>query len=348
MLSREVRRALEQEVIGQPRAIDALVRAVTIAYSDLGDREAPAGMFLFLGPSGTGKTHIVRSLARALHGDLRRLLAVDCVQMGQQEDWQELGRWLEPHFHHVLPGHGERVRAMEPLTILLVEHLEAVRSEFTQGLVAAFETGRLALPDGVVGSLRNSLVVFTSRLCAKEIYGEDRQEIGFSPAGGDVSASERERIFRLCCDQVEQAWGNDFLGHLDDLILFHRLRESQLPAILERFRSELNRRLAEVRVRVELEPEATRFLLERGGRFLQHGAWYLGKVFRRYVLFPMADLISGGLLRRGSRVVVRLVDGEPEVAVLPDETAVAAGRGDAAPGVEIPVVWDEASAAIPL
>jgi ATP-dependent Clp protease ATP-binding subunit ClpC len=346
VLSLNIQRALEQEIVGQPRAVDALVRAVTIAHSDLSEREAPVGMFLFLGPSGTGKTHIVQSLARVLHGDTGRLVAVDCVQLGQQDDWQELGRWIAPHFRFAVPGYDESVRKMAPLSILLIEHLEAVRSEFTQGLVAAFETGRVALTEGLTGSLRDSLVVFTSRLCAREIFGEDRQEIGFSPTSSDAEESERERIFRVCCDHVEQAWGTDFLGHLDDLIIFHRLREQHLPLILQRFVSELNRRLAPVRVRVELESEVAHFLLERGGRFLKHGAWYLGKVFRRHVLFPMADLTSGGMLQRGSRILVRLVDGAPCMSVVDGGPAETQPDLEDAGGMEIPIVWDETAAAV--
>jgi ATP-dependent Clp protease ATP-binding subunit ClpC len=346
LLSLSIQRALEEDVVGQPRAVEALVRNVTIAHSDLSGTEAPAGIFLFLGPSGTGKTHIARSLARALHGDTEQLAVVDCVRLDPQDDWQDLMRQLSPHFRYPVPGRGDRVRALAPLSILLVEHLEAVRSEFTQALVAAFETGRVALPDGGSGSLRGCLVLLTSRLCAREIYGEDRQEIGFSSTSGDMEDSERERIYNLCCESVEQAWGTDFIGHLDDLIVFHRLRERHLPLILERFLAELNRRLAGVRVRLELEPEAERFLIERGARFLQHGAWYLGKVFRRFLLFPMADLVSSDGVRSGSRVSVRLVDGELRLSVATDDRDAALIAPEDRSVVDIPIVWDESSAPV--
>lgn len=341
MLSVSIQRALESEVVGQPRAVEALVRSVTIAHSDLSGREAPVGMFLFLGPSGTGKTHIARSLARVLHGDTERLAVVDCVQLEQQDDWQELVRRISPHFRYPVPGHGEQVRAMAPLSVLLIEHLEAVRSEFAQALVAAFETGRVALPDDAAGSLRGCIVLLTSRLCGREIFGEDRQEIGFSPASGDMEERERARIYDSCCESVELAWGTDFLGHLDDLIIFHRLQERHLPPILERFVTELNRKLAEHQVRVELEETATRFLLDRGARFLQHGAWYLGKVFRRFVLFPTADLASSDRLRPGSRISVRLVDDSLELTVEAEEAGGEPVEREGGTGIDIPIAWDE-------
>ena len=90
MRSLNIQRELEREIIGQPRAIDTLVRAATLGHSGLCGNDAPAGMFLMLGPSGTGKTHIACSLAHVLHGDTDRLSVVDCVQMSNEDEWQQL------------------------------------------------------------------------------------------------------------------------------------------------------------------------------------------------------------------------------------------------------------------
>jgi O-6-methylguanine DNA methyltransferase len=130
MLAERLTTAMENELVGQRRAIEALVRSVTIAQSGLTDSDAPAGMFLFLGPSGTGKSHAARALTRVLHGDLEKLLVVDCVQLDEQGDWQELVRQMAPHFREPVPGHGEQLRAMAPMSVLLVEHLEAAGTEF--------------------------------------------------------------------------------------------------------------------------------------------------------------------------------------------------------------------------
>jgi ATP-dependent Clp protease ATP-binding subunit ClpA len=197
------------------------------------------------------------------------------------------------------------------------------------------------MPDGAYGSLRGSLVLMTSHLCAREIFGEDRQEIGFSPASGDMVEIEKARIFNLCCTAVERLWGTDFLGHLDDLIIFHRLREPHLPLVLQRFLDELNRQLAHERIRVELDAAATRFLLERSARFLQHGAWYVGKVFRRFVLFPVADLAASEQLPPESRVSAEL-DGErlrfSVTAEAPEARPPMSREGGL---VDIPIAWDD-------
>ena len=228
---------------------------------------------------------------------------------------------------------------MAPLSILLFEHLEAVRWEFAQSLLSAFESGRVGLGDGGYGSFRGCLVLMTSRLCAKEIFGEDRPEIGFSSGQGDLPESEKKRIFDACRESVEAAWGHDFLGHVDDLILFHRLRESHLPLLLERLLDELNRRLQPDCVHVELEADATRFLVERGARFLDHGAWYLCKVFRRFVVFPLAELSASGVLRAGAQITLRRQnDG---LAFVPFNVAPPVVVPGPSAAVEVPIVWDE-------
>jgi ATP-dependent Clp protease ATP-binding subunit ClpC len=338
MLAERLTTAMENELVGQRRAIEALVRSVTIAKSGLTDSDAPAGMFLFLGPSGTGKSHAARALTRVLHGDLEKLLVVDCVQLDEQGDWQELVRQMAPHFREPVPGHGEQLRAMAPMSVLLVEHLEAAGTEFAQALVSAFEHGRVALADGVSGSLRNCIVVMTSRLCAREIYGEDRQEIGFCSPTGEIEESEKARIFGLCCDVVERAWGSDFLGHIDDLIIFHRLRDNQLPLILQHFVDALNQRLAGAAIRVELSAPAREFLVQRGASFLEHGAWYMEKVFRRFILFPVSDMASGDSLACGGRIDISLVGErlcfQVNAAAAPSSEIVA----------EIPIDWQPTTA----
>jgi ATP-dependent Clp protease ATP-binding subunit ClpC len=339
----EIQRALEKELVGHPGAVRAMVRSVPIARGGLCDGEAPVGLFLFLGPSGTGKTHTARTLARVLHGTTERLVAIDCVGLEHQQEKQELARQIAPHFRYPVPGYGDQLRAMAPLSILLFEHLEAVRWEFAQSLLSAFESGRISLGDGGYGSFRGCLVLMTSRLCAKEIFGEDRPEIGFSSGQGDLPESEKKRIFDACRESVEAAWGHDFLGHLDDLILFHRLRETHLPLLLERLLDELNRRLEHEHIRVALEPDATRFLVQRGARFLDHGAWYLGKVFRRFVVFPLAELSASGVLRTGARITLRR-EGDG-LACVPLDAAPAVVATDPLATVDVPIVWDETTTA---
>jgi ATP-dependent Clp protease ATP-binding subunit ClpA len=342
VLSLDIQCALEREVVGQSRAVRTLARALTISRSGLGHQGGAAGVYLFLGPTGTGKTHFAHVLARIVHGDARRLAVVDCASLGEAEDWSRAAAHVAAQLG---AGAGTR-HASGSGPIVLIEHLESARPEFVRWLLAALESGSVTLPDGESGSLRGCLVLLTSNLCAREIYGEDRQ-VGFSPAT-ELEESEKARIFQLCSTAAERRWGTDLLTHIDDLVVFHRLRKRHLPFILRRLMRELNRQLTARAVRCELSAAAMDFLVERADRFLAHGAWYLVKVYRRFVVFPLADLLTSGRLPAGSAVDVELEESDRLCFRVTPGAAAETRGGEASARLQIPVAWNDGVLARPL
>jgi ATP-dependent Clp protease ATP-binding subunit ClpC len=342
LLSHSIQSFLEREVVGQSRAVNTLTRSLTVALSGLDTPEAPIGSYLFVGPSGTGKSHIARMLVRFLGGPAERLVAVDCSQLGGPNELQSLSGLLAPYFRGAAGREEGPAELLRP-SILLVENLESAKPVFVRALLAAVEDGRLRLPDGQQGSLAGCLVLLTSSICSAEIYGGDRRDIGFSSGAQDLEEREKARIYQICAAAVEKRWGPRLLGHLDDLIVFHRLRERDLPRILERQLAELNERLASRQIRVELTPSARSYLLARGSGYPRHGAWFLIKSFRRYVLFPIADIVADGAAS-AAQVQVDLEGGERLRFLVR-----AVGRDEAAPdgrgGAPIPVEWDGAPVA---
>lgn len=343
MLSLDIRCALERDVVGQSRPVQTIVRALTVSLAGLAQPGSPLGIYLFVGPTGTGKTHLARSVAKLLHGDPRLLAVVDCIQIGGPDDWGALTRQIAPHFREPVPGQGDAVVSMGPLSVLLVEHLECARPDLVQALFTALESGYLMLPDGRCGNLAGCLTLVTSSLCAREIYDAARPEIGFSPAR-EIEETERARIYQSVCVAADKLWGPDFLGHLDDLLVFHPLTEADLPFILRRLILQINERLAVRGISCELEPEAARFLLSRGAAFLRNGAWTLARVVRRFVLFPVADLVHAGDLPPGSRIRVA-ADGDQRLRfdVRSGTPQAVVARADRDPRIEVPVEWDSLS-----
>jgi ATP-dependent Clp protease ATP-binding subunit ClpC len=341
-----IRCALEREVVGQPRPLETLVRTLTVATARLANPVSPLGIYLFVGPSGTGKTHLARSVATFLHGDPRRLVVLDCIQLGGREEWSTVARQLSPYFRYSASEQSDSVLTMGPLSVLLVEHLEWARPEIVQSLVTAIETGYLMLPDGKCGSLTGCLVLMTSNLCARDIYDAGRPEIGFSPAK-EIEDTEKARIYQLVTNAAEKQWGPDFLGHLDDLLVFHRLREHHLPFILRRLVLQLNSRLASRRVACEIDPEAAEFLLSRGATYLRSGAWILVRVFRRFVLFPVADLVHSRSLPPGSLVrVSREGDDRLRFDILAGRAPAPQVIADVDQPIPVPLDWAEDAAPV--
>jgi len=277
-----------------------------------------------------------------VHGSTERLIVANCIQTGDQNGLDVLTRQLAPHLRRVGAGHPRRPQTRQPFSILLVEHLESANPAVVRGLVAALDAGQMMLPDGDYGSLAGCLVLMTTDLCAHEIYETGRKEIGFSSGSADLEESEKASIYRLCVGAAEKAWGSEFLAHLDDLIVFHRLAEPHLPLILRRLLAEMEQRLASREIGCRLGPAAEAFLVARAALFLHQGAWGLLKVFRRFVVFPIADLVHSGRVEAGGRIHIDLDGGDRlKFTVLRDDavpgTAVAA---DTDP-LPIPVAWQE-------
>ena len=303
MFSDAIKRALETEVAGQPRAVNSVVRGVTRVISGLTPRERTICSYLFVGPSGTGKTHVVQSLSRILHGDERRMIVVDCSHLVRNDPWLALAAQLTPLFA-TSSFNGQRAVETPPLSIICIQHLERGPKELSRGLAATLKTGQVMLPQGRQGILSNCLVFLTTGLCTGEILDETTP-IGFSGAQGDINDDEEEgRIYQLCLDQAEENFGYDLVGLLDGLIVFHRLEEEHLGDILDRRFQRLNQWLATRGFRCDLLSAARDFLLERGRRNLRRGTRDLVRAHQRLVEFPLADLMVSGRIGPGGRVVV--------------------------------------------
>jgi ATP-dependent Clp protease ATP-binding subunit ClpA len=325
MVSDLLKTALEAEIVGQPGAVQAVVRGVVHVMSGLTPRERKWSGLLFMGPSGTGKTQLVQTLARTLHGDGRGLYVADCTHYVHADPWSAFAAQLLPMFS--VPGQGEPGTVLEapPLSILLVEYLDRAPKEIVKALGACLDTGRLALPGGRLGSLRHCLVFLTTSLCARELL-EEVPRIGFqaqAPAGGE----ENGRVHRACVVSAEESFGEDLVSRLDGLLVFHKLDERHLAEILVRRG-----------FRAEMTEAAAAFLLARGAGDLKTGARELVRVHRRFVEFPLADLLVSGRIPEGGLVLLDRREGEATLHFTVTQQSAGAGEGSVR---EVPVAWEE-------
>jgi ATP-dependent Clp protease ATP-binding subunit ClpC len=351
MFSNVIKSALEREVVGQPAAVNSIVRGVTRVMSGLTPRERTLCAYMLMGPTGTGKTHLVQSLARFLHGAERRVVVADCSYSVTGDPWMAFVAQLAPLFAAPpsgapgapgtprmpgmsgmpgmpgmsgmpgapgMPGPPPGMQASpprspqpaSPMSILLVEYLERGSDVLFRGLAAALETGQVMLPNGQVGKLDNCLIFLTTGLCSREIL-DQAPGIGFSGAQDEQEDAGHDRVYELCLERAEKHFGANLMGRLDRLVIFHRLDEQHLAAILERRIARLNQWLAPRGPRVEIDDKAREFLLERGQRRLKTGSRDLVRACQNFVEFPLADLlVSDGIPRAAQIVVTRQPDEE--------------------------------------
>jgi ATP-dependent Clp protease ATP-binding subunit ClpA len=339
MLSDVIQSALEQEVAGQSRAVQSVVRGVTRALGGLVPRGGPHCAYLFIGPTGTGKTHLVRTLAKLLHGEQTRMVVADCTHFASGDPWSAFVNQLTPLFVHPRMEGKWSVLDTPPLSIILIDYLERGRPEVSKALAAALETGRVALPEGRQGSLRNCLLFITSSLCSREILDE-APGIGFAGGLEEESGGVQEKLFKTCHAEAEEHFGADLIGRLDALVIFHRLQEPHLSGILDRLLLGLNRCAAPRGFRVELLPAAREFLVERGRKNLRLGARDLVRAHRRFVEFPVSDLLVSGRIPPGGLIVVDQQAEQEHLhfSIRRQEAGAPAATG---PLREIPVQWEE-------
>jgi ATP-dependent Clp protease ATP-binding subunit ClpC len=295
--------------VGQTDAIHAIVQGVTRLASGLMPRERKWCAYMFLGPSGTGKTQLIQTLAKALHGDGPGLYVADCTHYVHADPWAAFVSQILPMFSVPRVHDNALVLGARPLSIVLIEYLERGRKEVSKALSAALETGRMPLPGGRQGSLTDCLLFLTTTLCSREIL-EESPRIGFQAMADAELEGERERIHKLCHAQAAEHFGEDLLGRLDGLVVFHRLQEDHLVRILDRRFARMSRWLEGRGIRCELSDAARAFLVEQGGADLKFGARDFVRAHRRFVEFPLADLLVSGGLPPGSAVVVDRHDGE--------------------------------------
>lgn len=307
MFSDVLKAALDKEIAGQPAAIASAVRGTTRVMSGLTPRERGWCAYMFMGPSGTGKTQLVRTLAQTLHGEGRGLFIADCTQFVHGDPWTAFAAQFAPMFSQPRLDDGGSVLEAPPFSVLLVEYLERGRKEISKALTAALDTGRLALPGGRLGSLRSCLVFITTSLCSREIL-EESPRIGFQGAAG--AGAEEDRVSKTCRAQAEEHFGEDLVNRLDGLVVFHRLQEGHIGEILDRRFDRMNRWIRERGFACELLPGARAFLLDRARGDAKLGARELVRVFRRFLEFPVADLMISRRIPSGGLVVIDHIPGE--------------------------------------
>ena len=284
-------KTLGEAVVGQSEAIGAIARALRRSRALMADPKRPIGSFLFLGPTGVGKTHLAKMLADRVYGDDKALVALD---MSEYQEKYSSSRLVGAPPGYVGYDEGgqltEKVRR-RPYSVVLFDEFEKANSDVCNMLLQILDEGRLTDGQGRIVDFRNTIVICTANLGFD--FAREGRSLGFST---ETASSSHEVLKRKLMDEAKRAFRPELLNRFDETVVFRRLDRDDVKAILRLELAKLQERLKGQHIQLSLDRKAEDFLVEKGYDSAL-GARPLRRVVQQYVEDPLADLVLAGKTR---------------------------------------------------
>ena len=294
---------LHKRVVGQDEAVTAVAKAVRRARAGLKDPKRPIGSFLFLGPTGVGKTELARALASSLFGDESAMIRLDMSEYMEKHTVSRLVGAPPGYVGYEEGGQLTDAVRRKPYSVILLDEVEKAHADFFNILLQVFDDGRLTDSQGRTVDFRNTVIIMTSNLGAKALH-KNSPELGFLAAKkADSNVDENKGIDfkeakKSVMDAVKRHFRPEFLNRIDELIVFHPLTEEDLKEIVTILMSDVTKRLEERDLHLEITPEAMKLLVKEGSDFTM-GARPLKRAIQRLIEDPVSDLILKGDAKEG-------------------------------------------------
>ncbi|MFO8101418.1 MAG: AAA family ATPase [Dehalococcoidia bacterium] len=290
---------IHQRVIGQEEAITAVSDAVRRARADMKDPNRPIGSFIFLGPTGVGKTELARALAEFLFDDEDALVRLDMSEYMEKHTVSRLIGAPPGYIGYEEGGQLTETVRRRPYQVILFDEIEKAHSDVFNILLQVLDNGRLTDSHGHTVDFKNTVVIMTSNLGSHEFQ---RPAVGFETR---ETKADRQKIKSNVEHALKQAFRPEFLNRIDDIIIFDELSEEQLHHIVELMLNEMKKRLEERKIEISLTEEAKSWLAKEGFDPL-YGARPLRRAIQRFVENPLSRRILQGEFREGDGIRVEL------------------------------------------
>ncbi|MGH9682613.1 MAG: ATP-dependent Clp protease ATP-binding subunit [Candidatus Acidiferrales bacterium] len=296
---------LHRRVISQDKAITALARAIRRSRAGLKAPGRPVGCFLFLGPTGVGKTEVARRLAEFLFGSEKSLIRFDMSEYMEKHSVSKLIGAPPGYVGYEEGGQlTERVRRT-PYCVILLDEIEKAHPDVYNILLQVFEDGQLTDGIGNTVDFRNTIIILTSNLGARQL--QKQTGLGFQTVGGEAAAKSQDD---MVMGEVKRVFNPEFLNRLDEVILFNSLSDEDLLRIIDLLVGQINETLVHRQVQIALTPEARQWILEKTCSDRNYGARPLRRALQKYVEDPLSEaLIQGGLQRPATLEIYLSADG---------------------------------------
>jgi ATP-dependent Clp protease ATP-binding subunit ClpC len=296
---------LHERVIGQDDAVKSIAMAVRRARVGLKDPKRPIGSFIFLGPTGVGKTELSRALAEAMFGDENNMIRID---MSEYMEKHSVSRLIGSPPGYVGYDEGgqltEKVRR-NPYSVVLFDEIEKAHPEVFNILLQILEDGRLTDGKGKTVNFKNTIIIMTSNVGASTI--KKQKSLGFSLNDDKKADNEYEKMKDNILEELKRSFRPEFLNRIDDIVVFHSLEEKDLQKIVRLMLKSVTERLKEQEIQIQFDEESEK-LMTKEGSDLAYGARPLRRAITKIVEDKLSEEILKGNVTKGDSIKVEVED----------------------------------------
>ena len=306
----EMEQEIKKRIVGQGEAVGVVCKAIRRSRAGLKDRECPIGSFLFIGPTGVGKTELAHLIAEFLFGDRNALIRLDMSEYTEKINATRI-TGAPPGYVGFDEGGQlcEKVRR-KPYSVVLFDEIEKAHPDIYNILLQIMDDGRLTDSYGRLVSFKNALLILTSNLNTREV--EKGASLGFHGEGAGASSSQdsnHERMKGMLMRELKKTFNPEFLNRLNEIIVFKTLELEHIEKIVELQLTELNKKLIEEGLSLHIDEDARKWLAQEGYH-PTYGARPLKRNLQKYLEDPLSDEILSGKYKQGGTIEVGLKNGE--------------------------------------
>jgi ATP-dependent Clp protease ATP-binding subunit ClpC len=285
---------LHKRVVSQEKAISAVSRAIRRSRAGLKNPARPVGSFIFLGPTGVGKTELARALANFLFGSDNALIRFDMSEYMEKHSVSKLIGSPPGYVGHEEGGQLTEKVKRNPYSVVLLDEIEKAHPDLFNILLQVFEDGHLTDGLGNRVNFKNAIIIMTSNIGAR--YIQKKASLGFQSADqGEISRTVTDMVL----GEVKRTFNPEFINRIDEIIVFEALGDEDLRRILGLLVESLNHNLSDRQLKITLEPEVADWIIDLTCKDRSYGARPLRRAIQRYVEDPLSEELIRGHLRGG-------------------------------------------------
>ncbi|MDD5760458.1 MAG: AAA family ATPase [Candidatus Pacebacteria bacterium] len=297
-----IEKELAKRVVGQEEAIQAVSRAIKRARVGISEEEKPIGSFMFLGPTGVGKTELAKALAEFMFSDEKALIRIDMSEYMEKHNVARLIGSPPGYVGYETGGQLTEAVKHRPYSLILFDEIEKAHPEVFNILLQILDNGRLTDGKGRVVNFKNTIIIMTSNLGGEYIH--ELVSLGFAVGNKQNELEQqRETLKNKIYEALKERFRPEFLNRIDEIVIFNSLTSRDIEKIIDLQMEKINRRLSDKRISIQLTPEAKKYLAQKGYSS-DYGARPLKRLIEKEILDSLADKIIAGEIKEGKNILV--------------------------------------------